>query len=77
MSDIITERSGNILSIQLNRPAKKKRNDLEHVHHDSGNYSIGGKKTIRYASVLYMLEVIAFFFAGDSVVLRIVSRALP
>src|SRR6266446_10998512 len=30
MSDIITERSGHILRIQLNRPEKKKRNDSGH-----------------------------------------------
>jgi hypothetical protein len=31
MSDIVTEQSGNILRIQLNRPAQKGRHDLEHV----------------------------------------------
>ena len=31
MSDIITDRSGNMLRIQLNRPRKEKRDDVEHV----------------------------------------------
>ena len=33
MSDIITERSGNILRIQLNRPAKKNAMTSAMYHH--------------------------------------------
>ncbi len=39
MSDIISERSGSILRVELNRPERKnamtskKRNDVGHVHH--------------------------------------------
>ncbi len=48
MSDIVAERAGNILSIQLNRRAKK----------NARNYSTERQKMIRYASCFGMLREI-------------------
>ena len=36
MDEIITERSGGILRVELNRPKKKKRDDFAHVRDSRG-----------------------------------------
>jgi len=43
VADILTERSGNILSIQTESPRKAERDDVEHVRHDGGVTQRSGK----------------------------------
>ena len=50
MSEILTERSGSILRIQLNRPEKKNAMTSEHVRDPRGASRCGGEATNRFAS---------------------------
>ena len=43
MSEILTERSGSILRIQLNRPRKEERDDVKHVRDPRGDSQGGGE----------------------------------